>query len=113
VDLADEFHRRRLDREQLLLGVVDEAIPAGLRATCRRLTDEELVVQSDVDRGDVLEVGPDDQVFRLNFVRTRPQHCLLMENLVLDRGVRLELESVIGLRDEVADETVAVQSGRI
>jgi hypothetical protein len=43
--LADEFHRRRLDREQFLLGVVDKAVSAArLRTAGGRLADDQIVL---------------------------------------------------------------------
>ena len=71
VYLAGEFYRRRLDREQLLPGIVDKAVPATrLRTAGGRLADDELVVEANVDRCDVLEIGPDDQILGLDFVGT-------------------------------------------
>src|SRR5262249_1855494 len=111
VHLADEFHRRRLDRKQLLLGMVDKAVPAArLRTTRGRLAHDEIVVEALVDRSDVLEIGPDDQVLGLHLVGTYTQRLLLMEEFVLDRGVGLQFERVIRLGDEVSNEAVAVES---
>src|SRR6516162_373236 len=111
VHLADEFHRRRLDREQFMPGIVDKAVPAArLRTTAGRLANDELVVETLVDRSDVLEIGPDDQVFSLHLVSTCTQRLLLREEIVLDRGVGLQFEGVIRLGDKVSDEAVAVES---
>jgi hypothetical protein len=93
VHFADEFHRRRLDREQFLPGMVEEAVPAArLRTAGGRLADDEIVVEAHIDRSDVLEIGPDDQVLGLHLLGARAQHLLLMEEFILDRGVGLQLE---------------------
>jgi len=91
--------------------MVDKAVPAArLRTAGGRLADDEIVVEALVDRSDVLEIGPDDQVLGLHLVGTCTQRPLLMEEFVLDRGVGLQFQGVIRLGDVVSDEAVAVES---
>jgi hypothetical protein len=76
--------------------MVDKAVPAArLRTAGGRLADDEIVVEAHVDRSDVLEIRPDDQVLALNLVGTRAQRLLIREEPVLDRGVGLQFEGAI------------------